>query len=348
MAERHPTTPHSEYGFLSEQPYYPVRYSAGGTPAQDEVKWRSLEEVEFRTIRDTLQLIEALDGSDEDPTGKRYLHGERRFDGPCEAAIYLDKSARPVRALVKELWNDVSSAPIPEASFLNIDKIDYLLDMGYSMRDIKERHIPTDEVDINKIPTRDRVLRTAEIRALYLTDRTRLAEVEQDIEAVRRGTASHESLLPLWQMETRLDGKHVAVVDEVRSSGATVAVAEQLLEQAFPEARFEPMFWSMPPTFTYEVMRDGESVTKLADTEKPLWYDGDTSAGRGGIGGKDIERSGRSTHVAQRIGRHVLGVPYHVENEGRYDTPGYRLRKDFKLLARKWRDGQVKPPSRRT
>ncbi len=347
MSERTPSQTQEDYGFIGEQVYYPVRLGLDGIPTQTEEKYRPLAEVEFRMVRDTILLIRALDGSDDDPSGKRYLHDDRKFEGACDAAIYLDKSARPVRALVSEFWEDISIEKLPDASFLNIDKIDYMLEMGYSMREVRERHIPVGEAKIEMIPLRDRMLRTAEIRSLYLSDRTQLTDAETLIEAVRDGKLPLDALDQLWEQETMLDGKHVAIVDEVRSSGATLSIAEQLLQESFPQAKFEPLFWSTPATYAYTVERDGEQIEKLADTEKPLWYDGMTSSGRGGIGGKNPEYSRRSSHIAQRIGKHVLGIPYKIENDERADTSGYALRKDIKLLAKKWRAGKVKLPIQR-
>lgn len=61
---------------------------------------KPLEQVETDLINDTDRLVAALDGSLTE--GQNFLEYQRRFDGPVDCVIYLDKSARPVRALVHE------------------------------------------------------------------------------------------------------------------------------------------------------------------------------------------------------------------------------------------------------
>lgn len=338
------------YKAIEPHPYYPVKLYHDGTfhqPKESEAPELSISDIEKRTVRDTSFLINALDGRlDSDLLGKHFLDGKERYEGPCDAAIYLDKSARPVRALVSEFWDKFSDRPKPpHASFLNIDKINYLLEMGFTKRDIQERSIGLEEISLDKMDEKFVQLRTAEIRALYIKNRKLLPEIEQLIQDVQSDARSPDELDVLWQYPTFLDDKHVAIVDEVKSSGATLSIADQLLQRSFPDARFEPLFWSTPPTLTYDIeLPDGRVVKGIADTEKPLWYNSKTSDGRGGIGNVNFEKAARSRYALSRIGKHIIGVPYAAENNGRVDRYGNHLRQDFKTMRLRLDSGEIAMP----
>lgn len=332
-----------EYHSIRDQNTFPATVAPNGAMHQPDVKVRPVEEVERVLIKDTSRLILALDDTlDEDILIDKqlpYLEGERRYEGPCEAAIYLDKSARPVRALVKEFWDKFSEEEIPKASFLNIDKMNYLLIMGFTPTETK-RLIAPEEIDVQKIDERTLKIRTAQIRALYVTDRSRLPEIEELLLAAENDEAPLEALDMIWELPTHLDGKHVGIVDEVKSSGATLMIADQLLALSFPDARLEPLFWSMPMTFQSEKVIDGKTVTFMNDTEKPLWYDGGTSRGRGGIGNANTEKARESGNIAARIGAYVLSRPFKEENKS-IDSQGFGYRKDFKILRRRYDEGKI-------
>lgn len=318
--------------------------SAGQDPKTGIQKFRQermerpVEGVETQLVQDTDTLVGMLDGSIT--SSKHFLNEERRGHGVVDGVIFLDKSARPVRALAWELWSDLSDEQRPQAGFLNIDKIDYLIEMGFSSDEIRNRYISTDELTLDKYEPSFLKRRTAELRATYVTDE-HLSRAEELLKQAE-DDASSDALEEIFAMPTKIDGQYIAVVDEVRSSSATLHVADQLLREAFPATTFEPVFWSTPHTMIYDFYdsRTENTVQKLADTEKPLWYDASTSAGRGGIEGKDPALSNRSRYARQRIGRNVLGVPYHAKNN-QPDSLGYAYRRDFKSLADKFRKKNI-------
>ena len=335
----------SEYQAISPQEYYGFvgkgqDAKTGGQRFTQEIHNRPVEEVEKRLLQDTDTLIGTLDGSIM--TSKHFLDGERVGTGPVDVAIFLDKSARPVRALTWELWDDMSAEARPEARFLNIDKVDYLYSMGYSAYDVKHKYIPTKDISTEKYDPAFLTLRAAEIRALFLKHDKDLILAEELIDQAAANPNAVSELEKIWQMESQFDEKYVAIVDEVQSSGATLKVATDLLRVAFPTATLEPVFWSTPQTMIYPFYDSNldEVYDKLADTERPLWYDASTSGGRGGIEGKRPELSSQSNSIRQRIGKHVLGIPYNAIND-LPDIKGSHFRKDFVTLSKKFRDKKV-------
>lgn len=302
---------------------------------------KPLERVEADMVTDTDELIGILDGSITEDS-RHFLDGERRFEGPVNGIIWLDKSARPVRALASELWDKLSDQPMPPSSFLNIDKEDYILAMGYSHEDYKERYIDPKELSLDKLSPRFLALQTAQIRALYLEDASQLEAVEQLLLNVENDKRPIEDLAEIWRLPTRLDHKHIGIVDEVGSSRATLSIADKLLQHAFPDTAFEPAFWSTPKTQMYHKIdpKTGEMITKLADSEKPLWYVSDKSSGRGGIENKNPEDSARSENIRQRIGKNVLSISFSKFNQ-RPDSLGIDYRDDFKTLRQRFIEGKL-------
>lgn len=210
---------------------------------------KPVEEIERDLINDTDRLIGALDGSIDE--GDSFLEEKRRTPGPVDGAIYLDKSARPVRALVSELWNDMSSEQKPVASFLNIDKENWLYAMGYSRQDFRGRYINPADISLDKMDPDFLVNQVARIRSLYLDD-DHMKQAEELIEGVEAGEREIDDLRAIWDMPTKLDGKHVAIVDEVKSTKATLKIADMLLQRALPDTDFEPLFFSTPQTLIYD------------------------------------------------------------------------------------------------
>lgn len=130
--------------------------------------------------------------------------------GRPDFVIYLDKSARPVSWLVRELWerlaaHDGSGAPRPrpQSLFVNIDG--QLID-----RDTKKPRGTPESI--------------ADLRALF------------SIEAPPEGLA-------VMAAPSYLDGKRVLIVDEIRVSGTTLRKAREYLSAAFPDATFTTHAW---------------------------------------------------------------------------------------------------------
>lgn len=156
-----------------------------------------------------------------------------------------------------------------------------------------------------------------------------------------RGKAS-STLDELWDLPTKLDHKHVAIIDEVKSSGATLTLADQLLRRALPDTNFEPLFFSTPQTITYDFYdeREEEMYQRIGDSEKPAWYDKYTSKGRGGIEDANPEYSQMSAYRGQRLGKYVLSTPYAIRHQTP-DSLGRLFRNDFRLLAQRFREGKI-------
>jgi hypothetical protein len=140
----------------------------------------------------TDRLIHRLEGSEEQPRP--------------DFVIFLDKSARPVSWLVRELWDDMAREPgtdfdehvvpkRPHFVFLNIDS----------------KHMFTKE----DMPG---------LRSLFTIDQV------DDLEKV-------------GEMPTHFDGKRVLVVDEIGVSHATRVKAQAYIETAFPDAEVDSFTW---------------------------------------------------------------------------------------------------------
>lgn len=313
----------------------------GFTRFEERPYHKSVEQVEADMLTDTDELIGILDGSITEDS-RHFLDGKRRTQGPVDETIWLDKSARPVRALAAELWDQFSDQTMAASSFLNIDKEDYILAMGYSRQDYKDRYIDPAELTLDKLSPRFLALQTAQIRALYIQNRSSLEEVETLLSDVENDRRPLEDLQKIWSIPTRLDGKHVGIVDEVGSSRATLTIADRLLQYAFPATDFEPAFWATPKTQLYHKVdpSSGDVITKLADSEKPLWYAADKSSGRGGIENKNPEYSAQSASRSQRLGKNVLSISFSRYNN-QPDVLGQNYRDDFKTLRQRFIDGKV-------
>jgi hypothetical protein len=340
----HPSAASDSYEAIRETPV--VRYVGKGRHPKHGneqfapvTEYDSIASVETKLINNTDRLIAALDGSVQ--FGEVFLDGERRFESPVDGAIYLDKSARPVRALVHNLWNDMSESPEPVASFLNIDKENWIYAMGFTPSEFRNSHLPTHSIDIDKIDPDYLLMQTARIRSLYLQD-IDMEGAETLLDAVTNGNQPTEALSSLWDFPTKVDGKHIAIVDEVKSSGATLKIADQLLQRALPEAKLEPLYFQTTPVLKYDFYDESrdEMVSKIADAEKPLWYMEGRAEGRGGIYDPLPEYSQNSHNRQQRIGKFVLSTPYRLAYNDP-DSLGRAFRNDFKKLAQRFREGKV-------
>lgn len=280
------------------------------------------------------------------------LDEEKRDLQPPNSVIYLDKSARPVEWLVRSLWDvlarepgtrftDGKVPPRPKDYFLNIDKEEWLRRIGVPEKDVQDA--PDELVDISKIPAEH----ISRIRALFSAQKL-----------------DEENISDAWEHPTVLDGQHVMIVDEVRSSGQTLKVAQKLLSIAIPEATFSGQYWAEPPRVILNrgvPDKDGKLQFKMGWI--PAWYSQEVSLGRG-ISDKDpswperaqprknsnknalttlIERAGDTASRFSKIGRHILSTPTH--NPDTYelisDPRSDDLRSDINLLARQLREGKV-------
>ncbi len=179
----------------------------------------------------------------------RRLEGTDKEQKP-DFVIYMDKSARPVSWMVRELWDDLAREPgtnfednivpeRPKSLFLNID----------SKHLFKREDIPG-------------------LRSLFTT------EIAEDLEGIE-------------DKETFFDGKRILVVDEIGVSHATRVKATAYLEMAFPEATVDSFTWmdqgpqtqyggqGMWPAFNkerFELVTTGNPATAHKLQNNLRWY----------------------------------------------------------------------------
>jgi len=329
--------------FESSKENFTSKYTelTGRNQVVDREIW-STEWVLSEYVKRTDGLIGKMDGTipmiqqDIYTTREGELTAEKRDLKPPSSVIYLDKSARPVEWMVRELWPVLARVPDtpyaegkvpqkPKDYFLNIDKGDWLRRMGVPEEHIQD--VPENLIDITKIDKEH----IARIRALYST-----AKIDED------------NIDDAWNNPTIFDGQHVMVVDEVKSSGKTLKLAQMLLSLAIPEATFSGEYWAKPlPVFLNNgVEVDGRMQKKMAWV--PVWYREDSPLGRG-IGDRNedwpeiTEKKGYPVSRYAKLGRYVLSTPPHDENtDARIsDKKARRIREDIKHMAVDLKFGRI-------
>ena len=215
---------------------------------------------------------------------------------PIDFIVWLDKSARPVSWLTKELWpqlgvdeegNDVT---MPAFRFVNIDREQW-----------------TSEVDPNNVgktyvdelsPT---IIRS--LRSIFLSNPSdRPDSLDESID----------------DAPTQFDGKTVMIIDEVRSSGRTLDYATSFFKRAFPEGSFVGDYWMSGMT------TKGEAV---GNADIPVWYSDETSKGRG-VNNRNIDLSLKSKNRTQRLGARFLSTAFKDD-----DPLSVQLREEFHQLS---------------
>lgn len=193
--------------------------------------------------------------------------------------VYLDKSARPVQWLVSEFWDHFAPGkPAPQSKFINIDREDWRPSLGSP--EYGDYH--PDDLDISAIH---------ELRDIF-----------ED---------------PSNSERAMFDGKKILIVDEVKVSGDTLKIAEDMFQRTFPSAEISGEWWMIPST-----PLDNGSV------DVPVWYRKDTTAGRG-IGNKDAKKSLASPSRRQRVGPTFLSTRSETD-----DFQAKLLRAEIKQLRK--------------
>lgn len=170
---------------------------------------------------------------------------------PPQMVVWLDKSARPVYWMVRRLWEDLSTKKsdgtipsLPASKFLNIDRLPWLQATGINTTEIDAD--TANQFDINNLHFNDETPRQSigKIRGLFVdhhyTDsdgrKHQLTEENFDDMVWRmplQKTLQNQGELP----------PHLLVVDEVKSSGATINIAQQVLSAALPEVVVSTAHW---------------------------------------------------------------------------------------------------------
>lgn len=177
--------------------------------------------------------------------------------------VFLDKSARPVEWMMRELWptlaekdEDGNTPPMPDVSFLNIDREQWEPIVG--------RSEDASGLNVDNIPEK---------------------EIE-NLRKVFRGGEGESSVL---------EDKKVLIVDEVMVSGDTSRIASGVMNRAFgQEAEIESAHWMIPQIKT-------DKSGNRRNAELPAWYSDTSSTGRG-VADRDSSKSRQSSSRVQRDG----------------------------------------------
>lgn len=246
--------------------------------------WTDMSKVAKEYIRRTEKIIRVLDGTSENRDMEDYDNNLVKSGAP-EVVIYLDKSARPVSWLVSKFWDDIANdkAVKPIIKFLNIDRNDKSwknLEVTGSSEDADKRY------DFSRLP-KDKILA---VRAIF--SRKKLSENNWREEVMDKSD---------------LDGKRILIVDEVKSSGNTLMIAQSLLKLAFKTSNVSGVyFWN---SRFDSILSNGRVAQQMRSV--PVWYDNTTVRGRG-VGDKnDFYYGFDDSHgIGFREGSFVLSAPH--------------------------------------
>lgn len=269
---------------------------------------QSQEDFLERYVGYTDHLIHDINHFDEDAEGNPIA---------ADYVIYLDKSARPVAWMTRELWpelaepNEEGEYPhMPEMRFLNIDRLPWRVDPA---------------VEIGREPSNFREPTQEDIEGL------------RSIFAMPGKTADGPS---------PLDGKRILIVDEVFDSGDTMRVSTELVGRAFPGSKVKGSFWMVERG----IATDKFQSVKVNDT--PVWYEKDEESGRGIFGQvpEGASTANKKTNLTAGAHQFLSTRPYipaaNADGELIIDTidqRGMALRRDVKRMAKALRDGEIIP-----
>lgn len=313
-----------------------------GQTGPDGQPW-TFDETATAFSRATARLIALLDATSVEP-----LTGDTGTVTRPDAVIYLDKSARPVRWFVSAYWNQLARTPPPATGFLSIDRMNWFPRLGVQVTDIRrgwgigpdgtEKHL-----DLTDLTTRLRAIsadpdlrsglrhQCARIRALF----------------VRRPLPTGPDWADkVWDTPTVLDGKTLVIIDEVKSAGATLHLAQTLLRTAIPEASAiaGEYFWAS--TSTRLIAGQPQMGTP------PVWYQPSDPWGRG-VGDLDERyyHDRYRAHPTQASWRRLLGAtvvspPHHRSDPDAAplivpDTKARRLHTEIHQLAAEYAKGTI-------
>ena len=279
-----------EQTVIDEHP--PFEYELLRGHKRTDGSWKTDEQLKMEYVQLTDRLIYDMTHGVEvtDP-----VTHERRREKP-DVVVFLDKSARPLRWLVKDLWSTMApDSPggevpkMPESKFINIDREQWV-----NVVDPEG----VGRVDINIVDKS--VIRS--LRSVFVEP-----ELKSDglTEAIDSAPAS-------------LDNKTVLIVDEVFATGRTLDIATKFFKRAFPTARIAGTHWMQGTTLI-----GGASGNK----DLPVWYIQDDVTGRG-VGNRDEGVSRNSKNTTQKLGSWFLSTRL-----PKPDPKSQQLRKELRQLA---------------
>jgi hypothetical protein len=258
--------------------------------------YKTNDQLRSEYVKRTDELIRVLtEGVNvEDPDTK-----EKTVQIP-DYVIWLDKSARPVAWLTKELWPKLAPTPgrvvpkMPESRFVNIDREQWknAIDLSGSSR-----------VEIDKLDKS--IIRS--LRSIFVQPKYKQNGLSESID----------------EAPSELDGNTILIVDEVNASGKTLEIAQGFFRRAFPHTRIAGVHWMGGQTAQ---MNTGGTIS-MGNVDLPVWYREDTALGRG-VGNRDDRISSKSPSITQKLGSTFLSTR-HLEKDELSD----QLRKELKQLA---------------
>ncbi len=262
--------------------------------------FKSTEQLHTEYVRLTDELVHKIvDGVD----GTSSKSGETTRER-VDYVVWLDKSARPVAWLTRDLWpllaadSEGNVPKQPESRFVNIDREQWTSSIdpqGLGASDVAK---------IDKSIIRS-------LRSIFLTN-------PKD----REGGLTEE----IDRAPTQFDGKKVLIVDEVFASGKTLDYAVGFFNRAFPQSIIAGAHWM------------GGVIAKnggVGNADLPVWYSSKTTMGRG-IGNRNIDSSLKSGNKTQQLGAYFLSTAL-----GEHDPLSTRLRGELHQLAEDTKAGKV-------
>lgn len=249
--------------------------------------WEDMSKVAKEYIRRTEKIIRVLDGTGHHRDVVDYddkVVGE----GAPNVVIYLDKSARPVSWLVSKFWEDIAdkNAVKPMTKFLNIDRND----KTWGDLEVTGSREHADKIYNFKRLPKEKVLA---VRALFY--KGKLSEKNWMKEVTKTNSDFDQ-------------GKRILIVDEVKSSGRTLMIAQNLLKLAFPSSSVSGVyFWN---SRFKPILSSGRLVQQM--TSVPVWYDSKETFGRG-VGEKSdfYYNSDKNPHdIRFKLGSFILSTPH--------------------------------------
>lgn len=262
--------------------------------------FRTTEQVHTEYIRLTDELIhKAVDGV----TATNPKTGEQTTE-TVDYIIWLDKSARPLSWMTKELWPQLAARAdgtvpdMPESKFVNIDRNQWTSTIDPQ---------GVGSTDISKIDPS--IIRS--LRSIFLANP---ADREQGLTDA------------IDNAPTLFDGKTVMIVDEVQSTGRTLMYASKFFARAFPDAKIAEAHWMAGIT-----TKNGA----IGNKDIPVWYSDTTELGRG-IGNRNIDASLKSENATQRLGAFFLSTAMR-----KTDEKSMQLRAEIRQLAKDARAGKL-------
>lgn len=229
--------------------------------------------------------------------------GETRIEKP-DYVIWLDKSARPVAWLAKDLWPTLAAdkdghlPKMPKFRFVNIDREQWVTQVDPE----GVGHMDIDRVDQSIIRS---------LRSIFVSVPNKQQGLTEEID-----TAPSE-----------LDNKTIMIVDEVRSTGRTLDIAEKFFKRAFPTTKVATAHWMKSL-----VAKD----MAVGNADLPVWYKEKDVQGRG-VGNRDEVLSRSSPSRTQRLGSWFLSTRLSDPS----DPSSRQLRKELSQLAKDAHDGKI-------